>query len=410
MKKRTLRNLWTRLPLLLVTGLPGLSKLLLFSLIQFAYGANSLGEISNDISISTLMIYFTSVGWSSLLMVRVASSSTSMEIYSNFIGILRYSIICCCSILPISYLLYHLDIVINLQFTFFYLVGMSIYQLSRRLFIARKKYNTCLLIDFFYLTTTLTLISINSYLSSMPLWMAIILPLLVIIAGAVVCLLPKLSTLKTPPLTNSDLKKGFEFGLSNLVSGGIILLLPPVTTHIAGLDYTGFIALITSFLGIALLIPRSLALDNLPDLSREVKSKNWHKVDKRLKDFRRVLNSSLIVIFIFCPTIWLLFRDFLFNEFAGIDSNLTIFIIMCLAIVSSQLSLPEMNFFTATENSRFSLVMNLQFFFLFLFALWPLTKLPLKPQYSIISILSTIAVINIIKFLYLSNKRRKCTA
>lgn len=78
---------------LVATGMPGAYKVFLFLLVQYFYGMDALGDIASWLSLAQIIGCFTAIGWSTLMLVRVAKAVTVKEQVETLYRLLVMSVI-----------------------------------------------------------------------------------------------------------------------------------------------------------------------------------------------------------------------------------------------------------------------------------------------------------------------------
>ena len=349
-----------KLEALAATGMPGAYKVLIFFLIQQVYGLDVLGNIASWQSIAQILGFFTAIGWSSLVLVRVAKAKTKkdrVEVFNRLAmmggATLLVSIIgtMLCGVL--------LDKIEDAIQTSYWLTAWTLYQIPRHYLIALKEYRNAL-----YLDAVVIGLSIYS-LATVPaehasLWLA-----LSMLAGGVatLCLIQKGVKAASPSFSYEI--KGLEFGLVNFLSGGISLSLIPLAAYFEGKVFAGAVSLFISIAGIALLIPRAISLNQLPQLAKSIGDPL--ALSTHMAPMRRQISQSNVFTSLICMSIGAILLSQLPDSLAVKQLAPVFFLVIVQNTLSTQ-GLVDANILMAVEKSRslleVSAAISVVFFFL----------------------------------------------
>lgn len=374
-----------KLEVLAATGMPGAYKVLIFFLIQQVYGLNVLGNIASWQSIAQILGFFTAIGWSSLILVRVAKAETNenrIEVFNRLTimgGVtLLVSIIgaVLCGLL--------LDKVEDAIQVSYWLTAWTVYQLPRHYLIALKAYRNALYLDAAVVGLSIfSLATVSAEHAS--LWLA-----LSMLAGglATLCLIQKGG--KTSASTIGYEIQGLEFGLVNFLSGGISLSLIPLAAYFEGEEFAGAVSLFISIAAIALLIPRAISLNQLPRLAQAIddpRALATHTAPMRRQiSFSNVLTSLICLVI---GAVMLLQRP---ETLAGSNLTPVIFLLILQNTFSTQ-SIVDVNMLMAKEKSRYLLKINIFAFLVFFIITTIMIFEPIKNAFLYICL--TITLLNL---------------
>jgi hypothetical protein len=250
-----------KLNVIVATGMPGAYKVIIFFLIEILLGATVLGQTASQFSIAQILGFFTAIGWSSLILVRLPKLNDRKELVEEFNSLFSMGIIVYCGLLPIICLVGYYFFTIEMTLEFIALsLAWSLYQFPRHYLLSLKEYFKLIVLDSLIILATLALIfeTKNPILSiSIPFIISSIISIFLInhSSGARI-------GLKLPE------RKGIEFGFNNFLSGGLVLSIIPAAQHLTGAEFAGLISLFISVTAISLLIPRAVSLSQLPQLAK----------------------------------------------------------------------------------------------------------------------------------------------
>ncbi len=250
---------------LAATGMPGAYKVLIFFLVQQVHGLNMLGNIASSQSFAQILGFFTAIGWSSLILVRVAQAKTKKDCIEAFNRLAMMGgitlILCVIGTMLIGALLGKVE---NAFQASCWLAAWTLYQIPRHYFIALKAYRNAL-----YLDAVVIGLSISSLIAvpaeNVSFWLA----MSMLTGGLATCCFIQNNSKSKPPSISYEIK-GLEFGLTNFLSGGISLSLIPLASYFEDEVFAGILSLFVSVASIALLIPRSISLSQLPQLAQNI--------------------------------------------------------------------------------------------------------------------------------------------
>ena len=346
-----------------VTAMPGIQRTLLALIIQFRFGLHTLGQFTNDVSIISMIMHFTAIGWANLILVRVPAAN-GIERLLVVRRLLRY-------IYPI--LAIGVVAILLLGFSPWafqpwlmgcLLVGWTGYQLIRHFFISLHGYTDLLLIDTLCTSGMVVLLLLpGSGLSPI---FAMGAPLMLLTAVGCLYLMCKSRPINEVRglAASKDLKSGIEFGMTNFFSDGMILLLGPITNFLAGAGYTGLIGLVMSFLGAILLFPRALAMYYLPKLVRADK-RTPADFSAVYQSFRRIMLKLLLITAVVVLLAGIAGGPLLFTEAASLDQAWAISLLLLAITVVNQTGLPDSSRLMIKEQSHLMMRVNALAFFTF---------------------------------------------
>lgn len=340
-----------KLEALAATGMPGAYKVIIFFLIQYVHGLHSLGSIASWQAIAQILGFFTAIGWSSLILVRVSKAETHEARIKNLnhltvmSGLTLFAFIIGTQLIGV-FTGNHED---STQISY-WLAGWTLYQLPRHYFIALKKYRSTLLLD-----TSIIILSTLSIFAAPTEKLSLLLSLSLIACSLTAFLLIQIGTKPSPIKINYDLK-GLEFGFANFLSGGITISLIPLASHFEGDILSGIISIFISISSIALLIPRAISLNQLPTITQSINDPK--KLATQTLPMRRHISLSNLCTSIFCLATAAVILLQLSEEADHFQLAL-IFLAITIQNTLSTQGLVEANILMAKERSRTLLKINL---------------------------------------------------
>lgn len=379
-------------------SLPGVQRILLYFTIESFFGLSALGRFANDLSIVFMIGFFSAVGWSSMIMIRVPQSE-GLGRYQTLFSIARLSVLSLIPAFVVLFALGFLKLVFDPFLSSMMLGAWSFFMLFRRFLLAVKKY-TILLCSELLLATSIPLIlwSLKQYPAKAP-YICYAVPCAAIsFVGAFFVIFTLLKNGKG--FFNSQpgaARHGFEFGLNNFVSGGRTLLLTPFAVHLAGDVYGGVLGFINSVLGVVLLFPRTFSQYHLPDLSRLVIAQNKDAFYQRLGLFRKQVVMALIGVCFLASVGWIILGFTPYGSKIQVAGAGVIFFIMLFAIAVDQAVLAEVNSFMVRELSTLLLRVNIGSAILLLLLILIPVAFPFSPLYAMYFLLSAFLLSNIFR-------------
>jgi glycosyltransferase involved in cell wall biosynthesis len=253
---------------IVVTGMPGLYRILAFLLIQHLYSLDGLGHAASAYSVAQMLSYFTAIGWAGLVLVRVPAARDSGEALREFYRLVMMAaislLVVCAGVLGTAPFLKTdvsgVDIVVVLA-------GWSLYQLARHFFLSARAYRRMIAYD-----VVLLVLSASLLIAFRHTGVAAAVPLGIALTGTAVLMLANAGLPRRPVVLGKFEPKGLEFGLTNFLSGGMALSLIPIANFSKGPAFAGVISLMASFCAISALIPRAISLYQLPEMSKLARS------------------------------------------------------------------------------------------------------------------------------------------
>ena len=350
------RDFLEKIEVLAATGMPGAYKIIIFYLLQEVHGLFLLGELASWQSIAQIFGFFTAIGWCSLILVRVAKAGIEKEKISIFnrlalMGLMTLIGLC---LLIFIFCTFIGKPAVSLQIII-WLCAWTFYQMPRHYWIALKKYRQVLALDILIIITSILCITALDEQK-----VSFALATCMLSGGGV-----SFFVIQKGNWCGVDFGyeiKGLEYGFANLLSGGIALSIVPLTSYFSGKDLAGAVSLFFALSGVALLLPRAISINKLPQISQLIdKPKELYKVinpiNKKIK-ISNILTTSISFIMI-VVVVWE-FRDLL-----DVVEISVIFLIITLQGTVGTQSLIYANILMAREMSSGILKINIYSFLMY---------------------------------------------
>lgn len=394
-----MRKLLKKLPLLIVTAMPGLQRLLIVVATQQFLGLEKLGKFVNDSAVVFLLATVTSIGWAGLLMVRLPAEEATGRVQQVLKDLLIWVFISTAVGLAVIPLLWSFGLVFNVMWSCLLLIGWTGYQIFRSYYIALKMHYNLMWIEIVLIALMICIVLFlkGSHHNAPYIASSVPLILLVLASSKSLFYVMGASGWTRGQRTAS---KGLEIAFSNFVGGGITQMLPPVAVHIAGLKYAGLLGIISNFIAIIILIPRSMVFEALPATSRLVKQNKYSEISAFLKSFRLKLIYIFAGVGIASFVFWYAATNFFYREELALPGSSMIFILLLLNLIINQLSLPDANYFMAKEETRFVLKLNTVTFVSFLILLESVNRLAIASIETFYYILFGVIIISSLRTAY----------
>lgn len=376
---------------LVATGMPGAYKVLIFFLLQELYGLSLLGNIASWQSIAQIFGFFTAIGWCSLILVRVAKAESEQDRINNFNSLLLMGLFTlgffCVGILLAGEVVGEQEQAVEVAV---WLCAWTAYQIPRHYLIAQKKYRHALLLDCaIILSSVLCLLALSAELISLALACCML------IAGMFAIIIFQKRNYRKTLVLGFD-SKGIEYGFINLLSGGIYLSLVPLASYFAGKDFAGIVSLYIAVSGVALLIPRAIAINQLPRVAQAVaKSGELKALSVSMQKQITMSNLSTTAL---CALIAFLFFYMHQSLLSPWQTGVALLLITLQGTAGTQ-ALVDANILMAKEMSREILAINFISFLVFLFM--ALVVFVVRPNYSYTYVCVVVLVVSIYRLVAL---------
>lgn len=379
---------------LVATGMPGAHRVLTFFLIKSIYGENGLGEVASLFSIAQIIGFFTAIGWSALVLVRVARAENQHERIDALTKLTLMSLVtllfCCALVLSFGFFYQRAEQSIGVCYL---LIGWTLYQIPRHYLIALLRYRSAVLLDVIILMLTILGLFLTNEKN-----IALTLSLPMIVCG----LLSFLILQKGGKIFRTGYKyeiKGLEFGLANFLSGGISLSLIPLAKYFEGADFAGVLALFISVSAISMLLPRAIALNQLSAIAKNLNNKDQLKIVLGNLEYQLLASNLIASIFSIGVAGYFLFT--LPGQVVFFSTLVAMLLVIAQSFISAQ-SLVGSNIFMAMEKSR--ALLSISMVVTSLFAIFSLILFEINIKNSFLWLCFVMILLNFFRMLFI--KRR----
>ncbi|WP_454827080.1 hypothetical protein [Paraburkholderia xenovorans] len=253
-----------RVEALICTGSPGLYRVVVFFAVQHVYSLAELGRTASSMSIAQMVGFFTAIGWATLILVRVPAATTQRGAVAAFYGVavMSFFTTVVCTLLGLAFATSKV-IPFDLPAFLALLWGWTAYQVARHYFVALKRYRAAIAFDIALIVGSGVMLAAcqRGGLSAASALAAA----LGTIAIAMFAGIGRPALQMLPRRLDS---KGLQFGLTNLLSGGIALIFVPAAKVMCGAAFAGLLSLLSSVTAIGMLLPRAISMTQLADLAK----------------------------------------------------------------------------------------------------------------------------------------------
>jgi|GEM_PF-6324105 len=359
------RKYLNKVILLLVTAAPGVFKIANLFVLKYLYSGHILSLYLNDIFINQIILIFTGISWSTLILTDLNKGGVTNQ-FEFFKIINFYGILYCIPSVVVMYGLFRFGWIVDFFGSCIYLIATTCYQNFRMFYIAQKRYNELMLVEIVILA-----------LSVIFAWLFFSFHLKVLIGQSLSFLFiflflfvkeKRIDFLKVS-WQPSLIRRNIFNSLTNFTTGSISLFFTPLTFHLLSTDQTNIVGMVSYFVTVLTLIPRSFSYSETVKMSYTLEDRiGLMKIYERFNRRNLYINlgafistAILAIIFAYTPYISS------FTTESNIDFFLLIAILMTLSGLTSQIVLPISNLFVIKEKEHQIFAVNLFSFLLFIF-------------------------------------------
>lgn len=387
--------------LLGTTAFPGFHKLVTLLLISYLFKTNETGDFVNDIFIIYICGYLTVFNWANFILVEM--SKLPVKVRPLFFGkILWLSISMMVPIGIIICILFKFKIIVDLNGTLFFLFSWSFHQLWRHYYIAKKQFKILFYSDLLIIFFTICIIYI-CFIFSFNIFIGQSIPLIIL------PMIFKISGVESPrffyefrtifKIEWKIYSRALNYSLINLSTGGIQLIIAPLSYQLLNAEFTAAIGITNNIATTALLIPRAISYNYIPELSKGFRF-SLDRFKNVLLDFQKKINLSVIFLvfsgLLFCFAIILFYP----NLKQGVVFLSTL---VYINLLTSQLSLPSSNAIFVMKKNDFLLKINIASFSLYVFFLFLFSRYLTNGYYIIVSATIMNILINYYRYIVLKS-------
>lgn len=285
-------HLVRKLEAIVSTGTPGLYRVMSYLCLQHVYSLAALGRTGSSMAIAQMAGFFTAIGWATLMLVRLPAVPDRRTRTDQFYALTLQGIATtvCGTLLCLGLSSVVARWVSFDAWSFISLLwGWTLYQLARHYFIALKRYRAAIVFDTaLMLTSALSLwVCKRAGISSSH-------ALAIALAAGGLAMFAVIGFPSRKAIAHTFDFKGFQFGLTNFLSGGPPLVFIPAATAMCGATFAGMLSLLSSLSAVGQLLPRAISLTQLPELARRRSAQQT--LEGTLQSMRRNITYSNIVI------------------------------------------------------------------------------------------------------------------
>lgn len=342
----------------LSVGLPLLSRLLVLFLLSLSVFTTSAKNYTVDSSVVLALTMLTTIGISSLCVVRFSKSPKQNNILEFVILISFVSFI----FIPVFYLLQGFEFISDYKSVSLYFYVYSLYLLYRHYYQAFSKYKLIAFVELMILIMSVSLVIY--FWSGIPLDMLFYLtiPYLIFV---IFCFFYNIQEIKNIKSIKKLFKLFFEkdsihyilnVNLSNFISSGLSYLVAPLLSNFVHERTVTNVALMQMVTSALAFLPRNFSYYYLPLMSSIADKKVLKSILRKFVRYNILTLTLTSLVLLFASLIdSISFEVILY----GGQEHVVSFIFICANLYFSQLSLPYANLFMSKEKSRALVVSNM---------------------------------------------------
>lgn len=291
-----------KLIVLIATGGPGASRLILLSLVIYLFGSVETANFNNDLFIVLILNALFCQSYSFFLYKEIYANSLCMILKSSMIGVILA--------LSIISALFKAGLVHDYINTLLLYIALHIYFILRIFFLSKKCFK--------FVAATEVLFSVICFVFPIYIYYNDIMftPTYSVYIGSLffisAILALNIKNFKITGDSNPKNKEVVNIAASN-ASGPYMLLIAPVILNMIGAkELVSLSALAITVLNVIFLIPRAYANTFLPDLGKNEQEKKYIKV-LDLKYFKVALIASLVGFILAVTYIYFISASYFYN-------------------------------------------------------------------------------------------------
>lgn len=344
---------------LVATALPGVQALVTLWLVARFADLKTVGQVAGDIGVANFLGFFTAIGWSALLLVRLPRLRPARQA-QLWLAILPRAALQWLLALPLLWLLGRFGVLASWEGAALYLVGWSGYQLARHFALANRAFGWLVAGECACIGAAAAGIALSDR-SAFQVLLCLAAPAavwLLAFAGWAVWYCRGCGIRCRIPV-RSGWKVSQAMGLTNAMSGGTATLLPPLVRTACGDLYSGMLGAVLAMLKVLLLFPRALSFQELAPLTRAASKGDSVRVARCMAAFRKQLLAVLAAALAGAIAAWGLGAYRAFGIQDGLAPAHIAFALSLLSFLVSQAIIPEANLLMVMERLRAQLRINL---------------------------------------------------
>ena len=267
--EKIIRKLQNKLMLLFVTAAPGLCKIGSIFVLNHLYPNVQISYYLNDVFINQILLIFTGISWSSLLLADLNKFSSESQ-FGFFKEVNFQALIYCIPMIALLYFLKKSGVVIDFFGSLVLLLSSTFYQTFRIYLISIKSIMTLVINEIAIIIFTLV-ISYTFYVMNFNILIGQAIPFVVIVIS-VLFSEKKIALFKLN--INAALNKRILFNsFTNFTSASIALYFTPLVFQMLNSEQTNLIGMLSYFISILVLFPRAMSYSEIVKMSINVASK-----------------------------------------------------------------------------------------------------------------------------------------
>lgn len=245
---------------------PGLQKLIIITLMIKLYGSNSVGQYATLTALPIFLTLLTGVGFGGKLL-KLIPGEKELKQKQSFGDITLSSLIYVIIAGLLLYVLNLFEVIQNPLVMSFYLLSISCIQLIRHYYLATLNYVHLLFFDIVQLFILVLPVFFISDTESY-----VLISALALFCFCILWYVSVISTFKFEKSYFYD-KETLQFSANNILSGGVLALMPLVLDSFYGKSVAGEVVVIINFFSLFLLLSRAFANYKIPVLVKLFKLK-----------------------------------------------------------------------------------------------------------------------------------------
>ncbi|EHN71534.1 hypothetical protein [Aliivibrio fischeri] len=326
------------------TVLPGFHRVVLFFITAKLMSVDNFAHFSVSYSFSIIVSMVGAIGIGTIIIKD--EISLSLKMYMNSIIMAIFISIPVIFIGSWYYYSYHNNIIQSIVLA----IGLSANQIYRNEIILKKKFLYGSLYESFLLLLSILIIVNNTDN------IILMLGLLYIVVSFLFKLLEKVPYKKA----EFNIEQATYISYSNLISSGILFLLPIMSVSLTSTDVTKVVSLLVSIIGVVSVFPRAIFNLKIKEVKNDLVNKNFISYKKNIFKFRYLTTVLMLFSFIVVS-----FYMYYMNDILPFFMVFVFVILVSLFLYVGQMSIPETTMINMIGHERYSLLLNLSIFMFF---------------------------------------------
>ena len=352
-------NAFSKLLLLIGTAFPGFTKLVAIIWIEKTSGSVALGLLLSDVNITTMFTYFTAIGWSAVLITRVAKENDRAK-QLNFLWSVHFQAIPSMIIAMIAVVtLYFLGVIVDAPAMLAFLMAYSSYQMLRHYYFGLKSPVSVFSLELLIFVSLVLYISLNFYsvigsgwIFVTPILLSVFVVVLMLVQGSI------LNITANVKLQRDVTEKALMFGFSNLTSGGILMALVPIVNYYATPNYAAVVGILVTMIGFILIFSRTITNYYLPLMAVSVGKSDVKKLRRSIRVCRLISTATIFFLSVILMVSTALIAPYYFENLYNLNGFWAIFSLLLTYVFLGQIFLADAALIVVQEKGYFSAILN----------------------------------------------------